>query len=411
MIEKSFAILFFLRKPKGYIKGEIPIVLRLTVNQERKEISTKHACEPDRWNNQAQRVRGTTECVRTVNAYLDSLERKVHDARLKLLENNKAVSLDGIVDVLTGKEEKSRTLLQVFQEHNDKMKVLVNTEYAEGTLERYKTSLDHVRRFIIWKYKDTDIELKNLTFEFVSDMEFWLKSERKCGHNSTIKYIANLRKVINICLKNGWLSRDPFYGFKMTKREVVREYLSERELQRLINKKFGFDRIAQVRDIFLFSCYTGLAFIDMFNLSTKHIAKGVDGNQWIFTFRQKTDTPTRIPLLPQAQAIVARYKGHPKCIANGKVLPVLSNQKMNSYLKEIADLCGISKTLTYHIARHTFATTITLNNDVPIESVSKMLGHKSIKMTQHYAKIMDKKVGADMQLLTQKLGEISVESD
>jgi integrase len=183
----------------------------------------------------------------------------------------------------------------------------------------------------------------------------------------------------------------------------VREYLNEDELQALATKKFNIDRLGQVRDIFLFSCYTGLAFIDAFQLTYSNVSKGVDGNQWIFSARQKTDTPTRIPLLPTALEILDKYKSHPKCINSGKVLPVLSNQKMNSYLKEIADVCGITKTLTFHIARHTFATTVTLNNDVPIESVSKMLGHKSIKITQHYAKIIDRKVSADMQTLQKKL--------
>ena len=185
----------------------------------------------------------------------------------------------------------------------------------------------------------------------------------------------------------------------MGKKEVMREYLSEQDLQALTNKKFAIERLSQVRDVFLFSCYTGLAFIDVFQLTHSRISKGVDGSQWIFTFRQKTDTPTRIPILPQAQEILDKYKDHPKCVNEGKVLPVSSNQKMNAYLKEIATACGITKDLTFHIARHTFATTVTLNNGVPIESVSKMLGHKSIRITQHYAKIMDKKVGEDMQML------------
>jgi len=216
-----------------------------------------------------------------------------------------------------------------------------------------------------------------------------------------------MRKIVNYCLKTGWLQRDPFFGFKMAKREVVREFLSEDEVQTLTTKRFTIDRLSQVRDIFLFSCYTGLAFIDVFQLTPASIAKGVDGKQWIFTSRQKTDTPTRIPLLPQAQEILNKYKDHPRCINESKVLPVLSNQKMNAYLKEIADVCGITKTLTFHIARHTFATTVTLNNDVPIESVSKMLGHKSIKITQHYAKILDKKVSEDMRLLSQRLNIVN----
>lgn len=212
-----------------------------------------------------------------------------------------------------------------------------------------------------------------------------------------------MRKIVNYCVKSGWLQRDPFFGYKMAKKEVVREYLSQEEIQALSGKQFAIDRLSQVRDIFLFSCYTGLAFIDVFQLTPSRIGKGTDGNQWIFTSRQKTDTPTRIPLLPQAEEILLKYKANPKCINEGKILPVLSNQKMNAYLKEVADLSGITKTLTFHIARHTFATTVTLTNGVPIETVSKMLGHRSIKVTQHYAKIIDLKVSEDMLELQNKL--------
>jgi site-specific recombinase XerD len=405
MITKSFAILFYLKKRTGVEQAILPVYMRITVDGERRDIHTHQQCEVVRWNNQAQRAKGTSEQIRTLNSFLDAMERDVQNARLKLTELGLPVTVSEIIKILTGQEEKPRTLLQVFREHNDKIEALKDTDYAPGTIERYNVTYDHTKRFLQWKYKHDDIELKNITYDFVTDMEFWLKSVRKCNHNSTIKYIANLRKILNIVLKNGWLSKDPFYGFKMTKREVVREYLSEEELQTLANKKIDVDRISQVRDIFLFSCYTGLAFIDVFNLTPDRISKGVDGNHWIFTFRQKTDNPTRIPLLPQAKEIIERYKNHPKCLANNKVLPVLTNQKMNAYLKEIADLCCITKTLTYHIARHTFATTVTLNNDVPIESVSKMLGHKSIKMTQHYAKIMDKKVSIDMQMLSARLNK------
>lgn len=406
MLEASFSILFYLKKPRGYAKGEMPIYMRITVNGARKEIGAKHSIEPDRWNSQAQRAKGTNEASKIINAYLDTLERKVQDARLKLLENSKVVTADALVKVLTGQEEKPRMLLEVFQHHNDQMATLENTEYAPATVKRYDTTLEHTRLFIAWKYNLPDIEIKNLSFDFVSDMEFWLKSVRKCNHNSSIKYIGNMRKIVNYCLKTGWLPRDPFFGFKMAKREVVREYLNEDELQALAAKRFAIDRLSQVRDIFLFSCYTGLAFIDVFQLTPASIAKGVDSNQWIFTSRQKTETPTRIPLLPQAQDILNKYKDHPRCVNENKVVPILSNQKMNAYLKEIADLCGITKTLTFHIARHTFATTVTLNNNVPIESVSKMLGHKSIKITQHYAKIMDKKVADDMRILMVRLSDL-----
>jgi site-specific recombinase XerD len=403
MLETSFSILFYLKKPKGYTRGEVPIYMRITVNGAKKEIGTKHSFDPDRWNSDAQRAKGTNESSKTINAYLDTLERKVHDARLKLLENTKAVTAEALVKILTGQEDKPRMLLEIFEHHNAQMAALENTEYAPATVKRYDTTLEHTRSFITWKYNLPDIEIKNLSFDFVSDMEFWLKSVRKCNHNSSIKYIGNMRKIVNYCLKTGWLQRDPFFGFKMAKREVVRDFLSDDELQSLTAKRFAIDRLSQVRDIFFFSCYTGLAFIDVFQLTPASIAKGVDGKQWIFTSRQKTDTPTRVPLLPQAQDILNKYKDHPRCINEGKVVPILSNQKMNAYLKEIADVCGITKTLTFHIARHTFATTVTLNNNMPIESVSKMLGHKSIKITQHYAKIMDKKVSEDMLQLQKRL--------
>jgi len=407
MIEKSFAILFFLKKAKGSIKSEAPICMRITVNGVRKEIGTKNYCEPARWNNQAQRAKGTNEKTRTLNAYLDTLARKVQDARQKVLETNKIITAEMIMNVVNGQEEKPHMLLEVFQYHNERIAALANKEYAPATVKRYATTLEHTRSFIAWKYGQIDIEIKSLSFDFVSEFEFWLKSVRNCNHNSAIKYIGNMRKIVNYCMKTGWLSKDPFFGFKMAKKEVVREYLSEDELTSLANKKFNIDRLGQVRDIFLFSCYTGLAFIDVFQLTPASIAKGVDGKQWIFTSRQKTDTLTRIPILPQAQEILNQYKDHPRCINERKVVPILSNQKMNAYLKEIADLCGITKTLTFHIARHTFATTVTLNNNVPIESVSKMLGHKSIKITQHYAKIMDKKVSEDMQALSARLSKRS----
>lgn len=403
MLEKSFAILFYLKKPKGYTKGEMPIYMRITVNQVAKEITTKRTCEPERWNSQAQRLKGTNEASRTLNAYLDTLERQVHEARKKLIEAQAVITAEALKNVLTGQTERPKMLLEIFAEHNKQMAVLAGREYSPATVTRYETTLEHVRGFMKKRYNISDIDLRQLTYSFASDFEFYLKSERKCNHNSAIKYVGNLRKIINYCVKSGWLQRDPFFGYKMAKKEVVREFLTQAEIEALQDKEFAIERLAQVRDLFLFSCYTGLAFVDVFNLTPANIGKGVDGKDWIFTSRQKTETPSRIPLLPPAQAIVTRYKNHPKCVNEEKLLPMLSNQKLNAYLKEVADLCGIRKPLTFHIARHTFATTVTLSNGVPIETVSKMLGHRSIRITQHYAKIIDKKVSEDMLLLNDKL--------
>ena len=258
------------------------------------------------------------------------------------------------------------------------------------------------QEFMKWKYKANDIDVKQMKYEFIADDEFWLKSVRNCDHNTSIKYLSNFKKIVHICIKNGWLTRDPFVGFKLTKREVERPFLVEEELTRIINKEFVMPRLRQVRDIFIFCCYTGLAYADVEKLTREEITIGIDSEKWIWTSRQKTDSATRVPLLPPALEILDRYKDDPQCMNNGRLLPVLSNQKMNSYLKEISDACEITKKMTFHTARHTFATTVTLTNGVPIETVSKMLGHRNLKTTQHYAKILDLKVSEDMKVLRSK---------
>jgi integrase len=204
-------------------------------------------------------------------------------------------------------------------------------------------------------------------------------------------------------LANNWIDRNPFSNYKAKVREVERVYLSEGEIQNIINKDFKTDRLSLVRDIFLFSCFTGLAYIDVKNLTKSHISLGIDGEKWIFTHRQKTETASKIPILPITQMIIDKYEDHPESNNQNRLLPILSNQKMNAYLKEIAGVCEINKELTFHIARHTFATTVTLTNGVPIESVSKMLGHKNLRTTQHYAKVLDKKVSEDMMILRNKM--------
>ncbi|WP_462251445.1 site-specific integrase [Ferruginibacter sp.] len=219
--------------------------------------------------------------------------------------------------------------------------------------------------------------------------------------NSAVKYVKNFGKIIRICISNNWLDKDPFVNYKSKFKEVVRAFLSQDEIDAIAAKEFSIERLGQVRD-FLFSCYTGLAYIDVKQLTRNNISLGIDGEKWIFISRQKTDTQSNIPLLPMAESVLDKYKNHPQCINEKSLLPVLSNRKMNSYLKEITDVCGITKELAFRIARHTFATTVTLTNGVSIESVSKMLGHRSIKSTQHYANILDRKVSDDMKILREK---------
>jgi site-specific recombinase XerD len=327
------------------------------------------------------------------------------------MTEGKSLTIDSIKNKWFGiVTERPRMLLEIFEHHNRQMKELIGQEFSPLTFERYTTSKKHTHDFMKWKYNVDDMNIKDLNYEFITDYEFWLKSVRKCDHNTTMKYLSNFKKIVNICLKNGWLPKNPFFGYKMTKREVERPFLTHEELTAISIKTFLAPRINQVRDIFLFSCYTGLAYADVKKLSRSEISTGIDGEKWIFTHRQKTESATRLPLLPPAQEILDRYAEHPQCLNEGRLLPVLSNQKMNGYLKEIADMCGITKKMTTHTARHTFATTVTLTNGVPIETVSKMLGHRNLKTTQHYAKILDLKVSEDMKSLRSKFGTIALGS-
>jgi site-specific recombinase XerD len=403
-MNKSFGLLFYVRRSKTATDGTAPVYLRITIDGERIEISSKRYVDPAKWNTGGQKVNGTGEDVRALNAYLKTLEHEVYETHRSMIERKLPLTAINLKNVLLNKEQVSdrKMLVPIFEEHNNQVKALLGKEYARGTYDRYATSLKHTKDFLAWKYGIADIDIHAINHEFITSYDFYLRSERNCNNNSTVKYLKNFKKIILICIANGWLDKDPFAKYKPKVKEVKRDYLTGEELERMASKKLVSERVAAVRDIFLFSCYTGLAYADVKKLKRTEIVKGIDGQQWIHTSRQKTDTDSRIPLLPKAIELINAYVDHPQCENEGLLLPVLSNQKMNSYLKEIADACGIAKELTYHIARHTFATTVTLANGVSIESVSKMLGHKNIRTTQHYAKILDMKVSQDMAALKRK---------
>jgi len=408
MLEKSFGLLYFLKQsgnePKKYI------YLRITVDGHPVELSTKKQWWENRWDQEKGRASGFKQDAQEVNFFLETLDSKIFKARKQLIEDDELITAELLRDMLTGKANR-KMIMEIFADHNQQMKELVGKDYADGTLERYQTSYDHTKAFIQWQYQTEDRFIRKLDHFFIEQYAFWLKTVRNCNHNTTMKYLANFKKIVLICVKNKWLPGDPFANFKMTKQPVIREPLSEWELNAMIKKNFENDRLNHVRDIFVFSCYTGLAYADVKKLKRSEIEIGIDGEQWIFTPRQKTDTPCPIPLLPVALQLLDKYAHHPKCVNENRVLPVLSNQKMNAYLKEIADICGIKKALTFHLARHTFATTITLSNGVPIETVSKMLGHTTIKQTQHYAKILHSKISMDVASLREKYAVITPEPE
>lgn len=398
----SVFTLFYIKRVKVNADGNCVIYTRITINSKRFEFSTGKSINPGNWSGETSRAKGFGKEARLINDHLDYLKTKILDVEKKMLKKDIQMTAENFKNEFFGIDARKRTLIPIFKDHNKKIKELVGKEYAAGTLERYETSLKHTLEFLEWKFKATDIEIAKIDHAFITDYEFFLRSVRNCNNNSAVKYIKNFNKIIRICLANHWIDRNPFANYKAKVKEVERVYLTEEELQEIINKDLGIERLSIVRDIFIFSCFTGLAYIDVKNLSKSHISIGIDGEKWIFTHRQKTESASKIPILPIAQIIIDRYAEHPECVHKEKLLPISSNQKMNAYLKEIASICKINKDLTFHIARHTFATTVTLTNGVPIESVSKMLGHKNLRTTQHYAKVLDKKVSEDMAILRQK---------
>jgi hypothetical protein len=255
MLEKTFGLLFFLKQTKNQNEDLKFVYLKITVDGRSLEISTKRKCMQAQWNSGAGRASGTKEATRELNQYLDSLVQLVYQAKRTLIDSNRAVSAQAIKDVLNGVSEKTRMILEVFKQHNDQMKALEGIDFAAGTIERYEISMQHTKDFIKWMYKVSDKPIKELDHEFISQYAFWLKTVRKCNHNSTMKYLSNFKKVVLICVKNRWLPGDPFANFKLTKKEVEKIALTEAELKRIIEKKFDAERLSLVRDIFVFSCY------------------------------------------------------------------------------------------------------------------------------------------------------------
>jgi len=396
------SLLFYLKKSKADSEGRAMIYLRITVDGRRVEMSTHRKTYPHKWNTAQSMVQGFSPEIRQLNVYLAKIRTNIYKHAEKLKEADYPLTAESLRDAYLGKGQKYKMLLEVFQEHNNQVDSLVGQDFAEGTAERYRTARSHLAEYIQHDYKKKDIPIKQVDHAFITGFEYYLKMQRKCSHNTAIKYVVNFKKIIRIAYANGWLAKDPFANYKVRLRNVERDFLTTEELQQLMDTSFQHQRLEHVRDCFVFCCFTGLAYADIKKLTHDDFVTGIDGELWINTKRTKTKTKSNIPVLPTALMILEKYEDS-SYLVNGKVLPVLTNQKMNAYLKEIAVLSGIKKNLTTHLARHTFATTVTLSNGVSIESVSKMLGHKSLRTTQHYAKILNRKVSEDMQLLKKKL--------
>ncbi|MFD2586743.1 MULTISPECIES: site-specific integrase [Flavobacteriaceae] len=398
----SLSLLFYVKKSKADEHGKANIYLRLTLDGKRAECSIHRKVKLSEWNSKTQKALGNSLASQEMNREISIIRNRIYSIQQNYQRENISYTAFDLRDTYLGKDKTKKMLLEIFQEHNDEVDSLVGKDFAAGTAERYRTCKKHVAAFVKQKYKRNDIPVQEVDHKFITGLEYYLKTTRKCAHNSAIKYITNFKKIIRIAHANDWIDKDPFLHWKGKLKVVEREFLTEEEIQKIIALEFRMERLEQVRDIFIFCCFTGLAYADVKKLNRGDISTGNDGEEWIKTKRSKTDTRSNIPILPIAKTIIAKYQDNELLKEKDLVLPVLSNQKMNAYIKEIATLAGISKNLTFHLARHTFATTVTLTNGVPIESVSKMLGHTNLKTTQHYAKILDMKVSKDMAILRDK---------
>lgn len=401
---QTFSILIWANNARKNHEG-ISLFARITVDGKRAEISLKKKVNPEKWDPKLGCMKGNSEEAKTINTYISQVKSEIFKLYTQMQMFDEFITAEALKRKFSGEKEEKKSLLQVFDFHNSEMEKVVGINIEKVTLTKYKTVRNKVAAFIKHQYKKTDFYLQELNHQFITNFEFYLKSEDKIDHNTTMRYIRNLKKIINDAVRNEWLMRNPFDSFKCSLKKVDRDILFMEEIQRIQEKEFKIPRLNQVKDLFIFSCYTGLAYVDVMKLTPDNITVGIDRELWINTNRKKSDESVKVPLLPEAKEILQKYKSHPDVIHSGGILPRMSNQKLNSYLKEIADTCGIEKNLTFHLARHTFATTVTLNNGVPLETVSKLLGHSSIKTTQIYAKVLEKKVSEDMSALRSKLGK------
>ncbi|WP_278966625.1 site-specific integrase [Alistipes senegalensis] len=403
MERTTFGLLFYIRRDKTNKKGEAPVFMRLTINGERADASIKRFIEPHAWNSEKGKANEKCRGGKDLNLYLDAISANILRIQRDLELDKKEVSAQIILNRYLGKEQSDRhTLMEVFRAHNEKCRALSGISLAPGTVIRYETTLRLTEEFLQKSYQKEDCYLDEVTNQFIEDFEFFLKTVRRCCHNTTSKYLMNFKKIVRIALAKGWMKKDPFAQIRFHLDPVEREFLEKQELKAMLNKAISIPRLAQVRDIFCFCCLTGLAFTDVQQLKEEHLVADIHGKIWIRKARQKTKNMCNIPLLDEAQKIIDRYREHPYCQTHGVLLPVCSNQKMNSYLKELADICGIRKNLSTHCARHTFAT-LTLASGATIDNVAKMLGHANVNMTRRYAKVLDSSIMRDMEVVAENM--------
>lgn len=389
-MNKKFRVSFYLRSYKTK-DGKSPVLIRLYLNRERLIIgSTGLYVDEKQWDNTKCRVKGRSTEANKLNEALERIELDLMHL-FRRYEFSESLSLDFIKAEYLGVNESNESFIAFFDGFLSQVKEEIGITRAQASYQKFTVLKKHFVAYLQKVYKRKDLLLGELNFKIISGFEHYLLTVGKCQHNTVMRMMGNLKTITIRAFKSGLLKQDPYANYKIQFNKTNRGFLSEAEIQTLMSKEFAISRLEVVRDIFIFSCFTGLAYIDVAQLMPENIVE-VNGRKWIMTKRQKTNVPSNILLLDVAEAIIKKYQGQDE---KGRVLPILTNQRMNSYLKEIADICGITKKLTFHLARHTFAT-LAISKGVPIESVSRMLGHTKIATTQIYAKILNTKIEADM---------------
>lgn len=403
-INEGLSVLFFLYKAKKTKDGTAPIYVRVTVNGGRDNFSSGRKLNPNDWDEKKGVVKSTYPDYKSINSYIRNTQTSLQKHYERLCSMYPAVTAQMVTDAQFPTPSNEKSLMTAFAVHNKEFEDLIGEGHGSiQTLKRFERLTVKVAAFLKKKYKTPDILLENIQYSLAGDFAHYLMTVEKIGKNTAFKYVKTLKQVIKMAVDKGWINYNTISGFKCSYTDPDREHLSMEEILNLYTKDISNPRLSEVRDVYIFSCFTGYAYETVYRLKPENIFNGIDGLKWISKHRAKSKTKEMVPLLPIPLEIIDKYKNHPYCVEGNRLLPVNCNQRYNAYLKEIADICDINKHLTTHTARHTFATTVTLENDVPIETVSNMLGHKDIRTTQIYAKITKRKVSNNMKDLREKL--------
>lgn len=401
----NFRVSFFLKKAKLLKNGEASVAMRITVDGQRVENNIRKSILPNLWDQSKERAKGTSAAAVDLNRFIEDARIRIHQIVTELQQTGAEINPLIVQQRFYGVghvRKQERTILQVIQEHNDEAKQLIGKDFVEITWRRYETMKRYLGELIKKKYGVDDLPLSDFTGEVIRAYEVYLKTEKDLCQNTLIRYMKALKKITNRCLANDWIQKDPFAGIKFREEPTEPEFLTLEEVDRIYNCNPGSKRLEVIKDMFLMSAFTGLAFTDVSQLTEDHIITDNDGNKWIRKPRQKTKQMSNIPLLDVPLAIIEKYQGDKKAVKKGVLLPIPCNQVMNRYLKEIATICKINKHLTMHTARHTYAT-LCLSQGVSLKNVSKMLGHASIKMTERYARVLDSSIMRDMNSIREAL--------